>query len=62
MLILGGYYFSSDSGNNDDDYSEQADEDVRGRKRPANIMKGTDTNFLYAESKAARLVMLYHKN
>lgn len=34
---------------------EQADEEeARGRKRPANVMKGADTTFLYAESKAAR--------
>jgi hypothetical protein len=46
----------SDSGTNDD-IGEQGDEEeeVRGRKRPANVMKGADTTFLYAESKAARL-------
>jgi hypothetical protein len=48
-------YGNEDYGNDDDDSSsEQAEEDTRGRKRPANVMKGADTNFLYAESKAAR--------
>lgn len=32
------------------------EEEVRGRKRPGNVMKGADTTFLYAESKAARFV------
>ncbi len=46
----------SEYGNNDGySSSEQAEEEIRGRKRPANVMKGADTNFLYAESKAARL-------
>jgi len=46
----------SEYGTNDDySSSEQAEEETRGRKRPANVMKGADSNFLYAESKAARL-------
>jgi leukemia factor-related protein len=42
---------------NNDDFSssEQPEDEPRGRKRPVNVMKGTDTNFLYAESKAARM-------
>jgi len=43
---------NSDSG---DDIAEPTDDEARGRKRPANVMKGADTTFLYAESKAARL-------
>ena len=35
------------------------EEEVRGRKRPGNVMKGADTTFLYAESKAARFVEKY---
>ncbi len=47
----------SEYGTNDDySSSEQAEEETRGRKRPANVMKGADSNFLYAESKAARYI------
>ena len=40
------------------------EEEVRGRKRPGNVMKGADTTFLYAESKAARFVekSRYHRS
>ena len=55
VIIRSEYGNNEDYGTNDDDSSsEQADEETRGRKRPANVMKGADTNFLYAESKAAR--------
>ena len=61
IFIVSFVFVRSEYGNNEDygtndDYSssEQADEETRGRKRPANVMKGADTNFLYAESKAAR--------